>query len=265
MDTSNEETVAIMPFHKFQVAALFIGSVEDLGFTVVNMRSIAFGKEKDNLENIPLSINIPSNMLHEAGEKILAISFRGTNSIKVINDFVTSRHDMYGEDIVCTKNVEEAVKLTDFVYCERSPTATYSNCTCCIIKPHIVKSRKVGAIMNDIISEHYEVSAIKLCNLDRTAATEFFKVYNGVWKEFNLIVDSLRSGPSIAMEVRSNVDNPVKCFRKTAGPWNVDMARGLYPHSIRAKFGENSIENAIHCTDLEEDAIAEVQYFFEVL
>lgn len=37
-----------------------------------------------------------------------------------------------------------------------------------------------------------------------------------------------------------------------------DIARYLRPNTIRAKFGINSIKNAIHCTDLPEDVPLEV-------
>lgn len=43
------------------------------------------------------------------------------------------------------------------------------------------------------------------------------------------------------------------------------MARQLYPKTIRAKFGVNKVQNAIHCTDLEEDCKLEVEYFFKIL
>jgi nucleoside-diphosphate kinase len=40
-------------------------------------------------------------------------------------------------------------------------TATLDNCTCCIVKPHAVKAKLVGKIMDEIISQGYEISALK--------------------------------------------------------------------------------------------------------
>ena len=34
---------------------------------------------------------------------------------------------------------------------------------------------------------------------------------------------------------------------------------------INPKFGQTKEENAVHCTDLEEDGILESEYFFGVL
>jgi len=75
------------------------------------------------------------------------------------------------------------------------------------------------------------------------------------------MIDELSSGPVLAMEIASSVEE----FRCHAGPFDVEMARNLHPDTIRAKFGKNKIQNAIHCTDLEEDNDGEVAYFFDIL
>ena len=42
------------------------------------------------------------------------------------------------------------------------------------------------------------------------------------------------------------------CFKKK------EIARSLRPQTLRALFGLDKIRNAVHCTDLPEDAILEV-------
>jgi nucleoside-diphosphate kinase len=37
------------------------------------------------------------------------------------------------------------------------------------------------------------------------------------------------------------------------------------PKSLRALFGRDKVKNAVHCTDLPEDGILEVEYFFNIL
>ena len=39
----------------------------------------------------------------------------------------------------------------------------------------------------------------------------------------------------------------------------------MNPNSIRAQFGMNKVFNAVHCTDLEEDALIEIEYLFTIL
>ena len=34
---------------------------------------------------------------------------------------------------------------------------------------------------------------------------------------------------------------------------------------FRAKYGHDRVRNAVHCTDMPEDGVLEVKYFFEIL
>ena len=43
------------------------------------------------------------------------------------------------------------------------------------------------------------------------------------------------------------------------------MARTLRPQTLRALFGLDKVKNGIHCTDLPEDSVLEVEYFFRIL
>lgn len=74
------------------------------------------------------------------------------------------------------------------------------------------------------------------------------------------------AGPFIAMEL-ADMDgaNPVEPVRELSGPADPDIARMLRPKSIRAQFGLNKVQNAVHCTDMEEDGPLEVSYFFTIL
>lgn len=58
--------------------------------------------------------------------------------------------------------------------------------------------------------------------------------------------------------------------QKTKLYWKIislfqEIARQLRPQTIRARFGINKVLNAVHCTDLEEDGLLEVEYFFKIL
>ena len=74
------------------------------------------------------------------------------------------------------------------------------------------------------------------------------------------------SGPFVALELADpDGANPLEAFRELAGPADPEIARMLRPNSIRAKFGLNKVQNAVHCTDLIEDGPLEVSYFFTIL
>ena len=99
--------------------------------------------------------------------------------------------------------------------------------------------------------------------LDKINAEEFFEVYKGVLPEYNAMIEHVTTGPVIAMEVRQN--DVVPKIRALVGPHDPDIAKNLRPNTIRALFGRDRVYNAVHCTDLVEDGVSEVDYFFNQL
>lgn len=56
-----------------------------------------------------------------------------------------------------------ASRELDFFFSDKSSlktTAVFNNCTCAIIKPHIVLEGKAGYIIDLILSEGFEISAL---------------------------------------------------------------------------------------------------------
>jgi nucleoside-diphosphate kinase len=50
-----------------------------------------------------------------------------------------------------------------------------------------------------------------------------------------------------------------------AGPADPEIAKNLRLHTLRARFGIDKAQNAVHCTDLPEDGTLESEYFFSIL
>lgn len=138
----------------------------------------------------------------------------------------------------------------------------FTNCTCCVIKPHIVSSGQAGLIIDAILEEGFEISAMQMFNLDKPTAEEFFEIYKGVLPEFTSIIDQMIIGPCIVLEIRQ--ENVVKAFRDLCGPMDPEIAKNLRPNTLRARFGIDRIRNAVHCTDLPEDGVLESEYWFSI-
>jgi nucleoside-diphosphate kinase len=60
-------------------------------------------------------------------------------------------------------------------------------------------------------------------------------------------------------------ENVVESFRTLCGPHDPDLAKIVRKNTIRSVFGTDKVRNAVHCTDLPEDGIIEVEYFFNIL
>lgn len=83
-----------------------------------------------------------------------------------------------------------------------TPTAAFNNCSCCIIKPHIVQEGLAGQVIDMILQEGFEISSMQMFSLDKPTAEEFFEVYKGVLPEFVGMIEHMTSGPCIALEIR---------------------------------------------------------------
>ena len=145
---------------------------------------------------------------------------------------------------------------------EMATSAYFTNCTCAIIKPHIVQAGLAGEIIDTILEEGFEISAMQMFTLDKPTAEEFLEVYRGVLPEFPAISKHMTTGPCIVMEVRQ--EDCVKSFRELCGPMDPEIAKNLRPKTLRAKYGVDRVMNAIHCTDLPEDGTLECEYFFSI-
>lgn len=145
---------------------------------------------------------------------------------------------------------------------EIQTSAIFNNCTCVVIKPHVVASGQAGDVINNILEEGFEISAMQMFNLDKPTAQEFLEIYRGVLPEYIPICEQMTTGPCIVMEVRQ--ENAVESFRSLCGPMDPEIAKNLRPNTLRAKFGWDRVKNAIHCTDLPEDGTLESQYFFMI-
>ena len=136
-----------------------------------------------------------------------------------------------------------------------------------MVLPHIVKKNLTRKLIEAIqASPDLIVTAMESFHLDRASAIDFLEVYDGVLPHYRDAVDHLVSGLCVAIRLEGkNTHNVVSDFRANAGPWDVDMAKKLRPHTIRAKFGIDRICNAVHCTDLPEDGSSECDFFFNIL
>ncbi|XP_070160086.1 nucleoside diphosphate kinase homolog 7 isoform X2 [Polyergus mexicanus] len=178
-------------------------------------------------------------------------------------------YNVYG-----SKNIEIATQELQYFFSnsksknkELKTTAIFQNCTCCIIKPHAVQAKLVGAIIDDIQKAGYIITAVQQFHVNLINSEEFLEIYKGVLSEYIAMVVELQSGPCVVIEVsrKNEESNIVTDFRNLCGPMDPNIARQIKPNSLRAKYGKTKVQNAVHCSDLSEDGVLEVEYFFKIL
>lgn len=120
------------------------------------------------------------------------------NSIRARFGTDSMRNAIHG----CSSASDFSYEQPLFFSPEFTPTAAFNNCTCVIIKPHIVHDGLAGQLIDLILQEGFEISSMEMFTLDRPTAEEFFEVYKGVLPEFVGMIEHMTSGPCIVMEVR---------------------------------------------------------------
>ena len=133
------------------------------------------------------------------------------------------------------------------------------NITLTMIKPEAVKNGNIGNILAEISKGGFDLVAMKYLKLSREQAEKFYEVHHER-PFYNDLVSFMSSGPIVAAVLKK--DNAVEAYRKFIGSTNPKDAA---PGTIRALFGTNIQENAVHGSDSDENAIKEASFFFNEL
>lgn len=131
------------------------------------------------------------------------------------------------------------------------------NRTLTMIKPTAVNKGFTGAILAKMADEGgFKIVAVKMTQLTTAAAGQFYAVHKGR-PFYDELVSFMSSGPIVAAVLEK--ENAVQSFRDFIGATNpADAAEG----TIRALYGTNIGENAVHGSDSDENAAIESNFHF---
>jgi len=130
------------------------------------------------------------------------------------------------------------------------------NHTLAIIKPDAVASGKAGKILAHLETAGFQVRALKMTRLSPEQAGAFYAVH----KErpfYDALVEFMTSDPVIPLVLAA--DDAVSRLRATIGATDpAEAAEG----TVRKLYAESKERNAIHASDSDENAMAEISFFF---
>jgi nucleoside-diphosphate kinase len=126
-----------------------------------------------------------------------------------------------------------------------------------IIKPNAVKKNAVGAIIQMFEDQGLKIAAAKLVRISKAKCEEFYAEHKAR-PFFGELVSFMTSGPVLLMALKG--DNAVAKNREIMGATDPKKAA---PGTIRALFGDNVGENAVHGSDSPASAERELSLFFE--
>jgi nucleoside-diphosphate kinase len=129
--------------------------------------------------------------------------------------------------------------------------------TLSIVKPSAVAANHIGGILEKLERAGLEIVAAKMVHLSRDQAEAFY----GVHRErpfFGELVDFMISGPVMIQVLEG--ENAIALNRDVMGATNPAEAS---PGTIRAAYGKDISENAVHGSDAPDTAATEIAFFFE--
>ena len=128
--------------------------------------------------------------------------------------------------------------------------------TLAIIKPDSYRNGDTGKIIDRIIAEGFNIKEMKQLQLSKEKAEGFYDVHRER-PFFSELVDFMCSGNCVVLSLER--ENAVNKWRGVIGATNPEEAE---EGTIRALYGTNTGNNAVHGSDSSENGIIESNYFF---
>ena len=130
------------------------------------------------------------------------------------------------------------------------------NRTFTMIKPDAVESNNIGNITQMISDAGFKIKAMKLTQLTKGQAEEFYAVHSER-PFYGELVEYMTSGPIVAAVLEK--ENAVIDFRNLIGSTDPNEAED---GTIRKKYAESKGRNAVHGSDSDENAQIESNFHF---
>ena len=128
--------------------------------------------------------------------------------------------------------------------------------TLAIIKPDAYKGGYTGKIIDRIIEEGFNIKEMKQVLLSKEKAEGFYDVHRER-PFFGELVEFMSSGNCVVLSLER--ENAVNKWREVIGATNPEEAD---QGTIRALYGANTGNNAVHGSDSSDNGIIESNYFF---
>jgi nucleoside-diphosphate kinase len=129
--------------------------------------------------------------------------------------------------------------------------------TFAMIKPNAFQN--AGHIISALELDGFHIAQLRTTTLSRQQANAFYAEHAGK-PFFESLTSFMSSGPIVALQLIA--DNAITKWRSLIGPTNSETARAQAPNSIRARFGKDGTQNAVHGSDSTASAQREISFFF---
>ncbi len=125
-----------------------------------------------------------------------------------------------------------------------------------LIKPDGVGADRVGVILSAVEKDGLTIERLEMTTFDRARAEEFYAVHREKGF-FESLIEFITSGPLMAGVLSG--ENAIARWRALMGPTDPGEAGA---GTLRAKYGSNIQNNAVHGSDAPETAAYEIRAVF---
>ena len=129
--------------------------------------------------------------------------------------------------------------------------------TLSIIKPDAVRKNCIGQMLSRFETAGLKIIALQMRTLTQKEAEGFYAVHQSA-PFFNALVSFMISGPIVALLLEGE-----GAIRKTRNLMGATDPKQANPGTLRADFGEDIENNAVHGSDSPEAAAFEIPFFFQ--
>ena len=157
-----------------------VNIVEESGLTISNFKMAKMSKQEaekfcEGLKGKPNFNEVTSFI---SSDIVLAIEILAENSINKVRELADNIRSKFATDqlkqaVLCSESSTAAAKEIDFFFSASSPLqspAYFNNCSCLVIKPHLITENYVGQVMDGVLNSGFEISAGEMFWLDRPSA-----------------------------------------------------------------------------------------------
>jgi len=128
--------------------------------------------------------------------------------------------------------------------------------TFAMIKPDAVQAGNAGNIIAHIQEAGFRIVGMKLVQISMQQAQAFYEVHRER-PFYGELTEFMSSGPSVVLAL--DAEGAVQKWRDTIGSTDpAEAAEG----TIRKLYAESKGKNAVHGSDADETAAAEIAFFF---
>ena len=126
-----------------------------------------------------------------------------------------------------------------------------------LIKPDAMQRRLASAIVSRLEGDKLKLVALRMLHMDKDLAERHYAIHAGK-PFFNGLIDFITATPIIAIVFEG--EDAIEVARKTMGATDPAKAEA---GTIRADFGLDIQQNAVHGSDSVDTAQKEIKLFFD--